>query len=89
MRDNDVAVRFFEANRAARSADTSPTQENEMSDIKAGDIPQETQRDVIQQAVLVAADLARQSGDFDTDKAARAVAEAGVLAWLILNGVSR
>lgn len=57
--------------------------------IKAGDIPHDIQREVIQQAVVLAADTARQAGDGDAKKAARAVAEAGVLAWQILNGVSR
>lgn len=55
--------------------------------IKAGDIPQEIQRDVILQAVLAAVDVARQAGDGDVEKAARAVVEAGVLAWLVLNGI--
>ncbi|WP_238888604.1 hypothetical protein [Achromobacter insuavis] len=56
--------------------------------IKAGEIPHDIQRDVIQQAVLVAGDVARQSADGDAKKAARAVADAGVLAWLILNGLT-
>jgi len=56
--------------------------------IKAGDIPHDIQRDVILQAVLAAVDVARLTADGDPGKAARAVAEAGVLAWQLLNGAS-
>lgn len=86
MRDNDVAVRFFEANRAAGSADIGPTQEKEMNDIKAGDIPHEIQRDVIGTATQSAANALRDSGETDAMVAARRVAEAAVLAWQIVNG---
>ncbi len=58
-----------------------------MRDAKAGDIPHEIQRDVVAAAVEVAADMARQTSDGDVKKAARAVAEAGVLAWRIVSPV--
>ena len=56
--------------------------------IKAGDIPHDIQRDVILHAVQAAAEVARKMSDGDVEKAARAVAGAGVLAWRIVNGFS-
>ncbi|WP_175207197.1 hypothetical protein [Achromobacter anxifer] len=54
--------------------------------IEAGEIPHDIQHDVISQAVLAATEAARLAADGDALKAARAVAEAGALAWLVLNG---
>ena len=68
---------------------TTPKEAAMSEAIKAGDIPHDIQRDVIQQAASLAADIARQAGDGDAKKAARAVVEAGVLAWQVLNGVTR
>lgn len=53
--------------------------------IKAGDIPHDIQRDLVLQAVLAVATAAIQVADGDAKYAARAVAEAGVAAWRVLN----
>lgn len=67
---------------------TTPKEAAMSEAIKAGDIPHDIQRDVILQAVLAAGNVARQTADGDPGKAARAVVEAGVLAWRVLNGIT-
>jgi hypothetical protein len=59
-----------------------------MNDIKAGDIPHDIQRDVIGAATQSAVNTLRDNGEDDAVKAARQVAEAAVVAWQIVNGVS-
>jgi len=54
-----------------------------MSNIKAGDIPHEIQRDVIGVAVQSAANALRSSGEDDPEKAVRQVVEVAVAAWQI------
>ncbi|MBD9476472.1 hypothetical protein IB268_26415 [Achromobacter sp. ACM01] len=56
--------------------------------IKFGDMPHEIQRDVIAAATQAAANALRDSGEDDSVKAARQVAEAAVIAWNVVNGVS-
>lgn len=68
--------------------DNPAAQEGAMSKaIKVGDIPHEIQRDVIATAVSAAVG-ALNLGNVEPKEAARQVAEAAVVAWRVVNGVS-
>lgn len=56
--------------------------------VKFGDIPPDVQHVLILAAVQCAAEAVRLNADGDVLKAARAVAEAGVLAWQAVNGLT-
>lgn len=65
------------------------TEASMVNPIEPGDIPHEFQRDVIAAAIKAAAFAVRQNCEDDPAKAARQVAEAAVVAWEVVNGLSR